>query len=92
MKGVVGVFADLKLVMGRYYLMYSKQGGGNIQLTWHKADLKFLLSTFQGNAYVTRRFRMPVAWPKVVSDRHYLISYKVATVSVELEHMEWCAL
>ena len=29
-----------------------------------------LLSSFQDNAYGTRRFRKPVAWPKVVSDRH----------------------
>ena len=40
-----------------------------------------LLSTFQGNAYAPRRFRKPVAWPNVVSDRHYWTSYKVAWAS-----------
>jgi len=29
-----------------------------------------LLSTFQGNAYGTRRFRKSIAWPKVVSNGH----------------------
>ena len=39
-------------------------------------EVPCMLSTFQGNAYATRRFRKPVAWPEVVSDRHYWTSYK----------------
>ena len=36
-----------------------------------QGGLEVPCSAFQGNTYGTHRFRESVAWPKVVSDRHY---------------------
>ena len=75
-KGTTGVFAVFA-TGGSYCRMYSNRAqeifsSPGIRPTWSS-----LLSTFQGNAYATRTFRKPVAWPKVVSDRHYWTSYKI---------------
>ena len=62
-KGIAGVFAVF--VTGRCYRMYSKSAQEILSWPGTRRTWSSLLSSFQGNAYGTCRFRKPVAWSKV---------------------------